>query len=1504
MADNNCGCGDISINNPFNLEEVISDNCICTNGGLVLESKEDEVLPENQKGCCVISVNGKDGVVLLNTDDIPEGNINLYFTVQRARESISAVLPIEYDTPNGVISHAVSGIVAGTYGDATHFPIITVDQWGHITNIDVQEIANNALDPDLQAIADLDGTGYLVKTAPNTWVFRSIFGSNGRIVLTNQDAVANPTIIDLAIIPGLVPGIYGNALLVPKITVDQYGRIVAIEEVAIPFNNEVPPHTHTLGELSNVDDLVDTNAVVGQVLGWDGVQWTMVNQSGVLANNGLHLDGGFVKLGGPLIESTAVTTGDFKLLFESVNNGALVTTDVLLEDSPNDNKFIVTAIKLNTRQTIADQSWKSIQWTVIDDIQGTASILLDHFGIRMGTQVDPYFQVNTFAQPQEIWFPTYPSVRDDGVVPTNFLHTGNNGELFSSPIAAIIGPNNAWLLLGNAGTNPLINFLGTTDNAQLRFRVNNIFSGEIDHINANTLFGYLAGAIIGGGTGNSAFGYNAMAGTGVGIDNSAFGSNALITNSEGSGNVAVGVSSLGNSQDGNNNTAVGYFALSSNIHGGGNTAVGHLALLSNADGLSNTGLGKSADVGDPQLENATAIGANAYVEADNSMVLGSINGTNGATADTFIGIGITIPTEKLHVHAGNPRFTTGNEGLNKIWTSDANGVGEWQDVGAIIPDAWALLGNAGTIDGTNFLGTTDNVPMNFRVNNLPAGRIDIDTANTFLGSRAGFAGNLTSENTAIGFEALFTAALGTDNTAVGVNALFTLNNAGQNTAVGSNAMQSKTTGNSNTAIGFLSGFLVTTGTENTYVGYQSSSAIGMSNATAIGAKAFAGANDTLILGSINGINGALTDTQVGIGITLPEEKLHIHNGNILISNDLFGILIRNTANDAGIIIKTDAAGLPYIYMNKDAAEDSIELRIDNLTEVRVFQMPDSVLNNLTIPISVNGVVANAQGEIVIPIDEGNDWKLLGNAGTIDGTNFIGTTDDVAFNIRINNQKAGRIDRPNGVVLLGYQAGNVNVGTSNTGIGHQALLNNAAGNTNTAIGAISMATNTTGIANTALGYQSLSNNSTGNNNTAIGLEALFSNTVNDNTAVGYQAMRSNTTGLRNTAVGKSALFANLTAIECTAIGYQALLVTTATRGTAVGASALTANTTGSGNTAFGALALTANMTGEANIGIGVLALGGNITGNYNVAVGSAALMIAEASGNIAIGRETMIATTSGGFNTAVGYSALDTNTTGSSNTCIGSSTLQNNTTGSENTAIGGISLGTNTTGSANTALGYQADVGVNNLTNATAIGYKAYVGASDCMVLGSINGVNTALTDTKVGIGITIPTERLHVVGQFRLVNGTEGLGKVLVSDANGVSSWGDGAGQWIKITKTFADFSAAATNNDIEIYSLPARAMIQSAIIKHTASFTGGAIATYTLSLGLVADFTRYIDPFDVFQAAGNTVFGYSPSFKEKTPENFGAATSIRMQAVSTGANLNAAGAGSVDIYLLITTLP
>jgi hypothetical protein len=69
---------------------------------------------------------------------------------------------------------------------------------------------------------------------------------------------------------------------------------------------------------------------------------------------------------------------------------------------------------------------------------------------------------------------------------------------------------------------------------------------------------------------------------------------------------------------------------------------------------------------------------------------------------------------------------------------------------------------------------------------------------------------------------------------------------------------------------------------------------------------------------------------------------------------------------------------------------------------------------------------------------------------------------------------------------------------------------------------------------------------------------------------------------------------------------------------------------------------------------------------------------------------------------------------------------------------------NVTGEKNTIIGSLADVQSNALSNATAIGHRAAVGQSNSLVLGSINGVNGATADTKVGIGTTAPAARLTV----------------------------------------------------------------------------------------------------------------------------------------------------------------
>lgn len=210
-------------------------------------------------------------------------------------------------------------------------------------------------------------------------------------------------------------------------------------------------------------------------------------------------------------------------------------------------------------------------------------------------------------------------------------------------------------------------------------------------------------------------------------------------------------------------------------------------------------------------------------------------------------------------------------------------------------------------------------------------------------------------------------------------------------------------------------------------------------------------------------------------------------------------------------------------------------------------------------------------------DLGTHWTISGNTGTLDGTNFIGTIDDVPLNIKLNNQKAGRIESDTWVgnnfanTFFGYQAGNSNTtGSQNTANGLFALYSNTTGNWNTAMGMQALYYNNTGLYNTASGHSALLSNTSGGANTALGTDALRSNTIgNNNTANGLGALYNNTTGAYNTASGRGALNSNTSGNWNTASGGYALRYnTTGDTNTATGYAALYFNSTGSHNTANG------------------------------------------------------------------------------------------------------------------------------------------------------------------------------------------------------------------------------------------------------------------------------------------------------------------------------------------------
>jgi len=118
--------------------------------------------------------------------------------------------------PNGnlTLSHAASGVIANpSYGSATSVPVFGVNSTGHVTSVTNTPISFPAdINKSVTVSSNLIATGDNVFNGPNA---------------TNLN-------IDLGNTP-VVSGIYGNSANIPRLDIDQKGRIQSASVVPISF---------------------------------------------------------------------------------------------------------------------------------------------------------------------------------------------------------------------------------------------------------------------------------------------------------------------------------------------------------------------------------------------------------------------------------------------------------------------------------------------------------------------------------------------------------------------------------------------------------------------------------------------------------------------------------------------------------------------------------------------------------------------------------------------------------------------------------------------------------------------------------------------------------------------------------------------------------------------------------------------------------------------------------------------------------------------------------------------------------------------------------------------------------------------------------------------------------------------------------------------------------------------------------------------------------------------
>ncbi|MEM6317387.1 MAG: tail fiber protein [Bacteroidota bacterium] len=480
---------------------------------------------------------------------------------------------------------------------------------------------------------------------------------------------------------------------------------------------------------------------------------------------------------------------------------------------------------------------------------------------------------------------------------------------------------------------------------------------------------------------------------------------------------------------------------SDNYSGFNNIGIGSNALSLNSRGSNNTAIGNSANVDSDNLSNATAIGAGAIVNQSNALVLG--NNAN-------VGIGTSTPNEKLHV-VGNVKIEDGNAQAGYILTSDANGVGTWQqNTGAngiqnVIQDGDAdtkiQVERSNDEDIINFsLGG----PLTFRMVDSRLEFIDPLTS-IYIGYNAGINRDAVKSlyNVMLGHEAGMSITEGSSNVGLGTFSLNSNQTGGFNTALGAFAARLNTSGDNNVAVGTRASFDNETGNNNVAVGTDAGQHSTGNNNIFLGYQAGqneTGDNKLYIENSSSNtplIYGDFSADSVSINgdLTISSEYLSFNNiyDNIFIGDGA------GFNNMGGGNVNVD--GIDNVFIGDSTG-------FNNTTgQFNVGLATKALFNNTTgeynVGIGPFALLKNTEGIDNVAVGMHSlSSNVDGQANTAMGFRAGGVNESGNANVFIGGATGGGLNPVTPVdmehnVMLGFAAGGNNNGSNNVFIGHKA-----------------------------------------------------------------------------------------------------------------------------------------------------------------------------------------------------------------------------------------------------------------------------------------------------------------------------------------------------------------------------------------------------------------------------------------------------------------------------------
>ncbi len=425
--------------------------------------------------------------------------------------------------------------------------------------------------------------------------------------------------------------------------------------------------------------------------------------------------------------------------------------------------------------------------------------------------------------------------------------------------AKIINAQN-WLTTGNSNlTNS--NFLGTKDNTDLIFKVNNTERGRL----AAAGFWRLGTATNYAKVDSS--GKLTFGGTGV----YQVAGNKYAFQYSGNPNYGLFFNSSSVQYEFRNGSAIPVFSINANTGNSvfnGTVKVGAYTLPS-ADGssgqvLTTNGLGT--------VNWSTVSGGGGYTAGTGISITGNtITNTAPDKTVTLTGIGATT------VSGTYPNFTISSTDNNTTYTAGTGiSISGTTISSTVTGSQWTTVGNnivysAGDalIHGLTFGIGGGNNPSNTAVGDHALISNPSGIFNTAVGYNTLYLNTTGSNNTANGGSSLFYNTTGSNNTAIGDVALYSNTTGNGNTALGEQALGDNTTGGYNTASGYNVLLYNTTGSDNTASGYGAlyTNTTGGENA-AFGEGALyantSGSNNTSIgIGSLNNNSIGSFNTAIG-----------------------------------------------------------------------------------------------------------------------------------------------------------------------------------------------------------------------------------------------------------------------------------------------------------------------------------------------------------------------------------------------------------------------------------------------------------------------------------------------------------------------------------------------------------------------------------------------------------------------------------------------------------------